>query len=212
VYPSDKKIDMMLSFDAKYSGKVSKYKSDSIVKIKLFDLKISKSISENINSSIIKKFQIIPLEDRVEILIETKTNVNIDISKTVDESSIRVELSEKKELKLKEDNMIDYERYFIVMGILFIIVIVLLYFKKQVENGQISWIKKNSDNLPKDLEIVFQKPVDIKNKIILISFKNKEYLVFVSPNSTILLDDFNISKKDDFEAILKETEKLKKEG
>jgi hypothetical protein len=57
IYPNMDKIDVMLSFDKKYAGKVSRFESDGIIKIKVFDIKVSKSFKEELNHSLIKKIE-----------------------------------------------------------------------------------------------------------------------------------------------------------
>jgi hypothetical protein len=208
IYPNMDKIDIMLSFDEKYAGKVSRFESDGIIKIKVFDIKVSKSFKEELNHSLIKKIELMPYDDRIELLVHKNVDLKLEISKTVDEKSLRVSIVKKIAIKPKQTSSIDYPRYFMVMSILMIIVLLLLYFKNRVENGKIPWLKKDSENLPRDFDVVFQKQVDIKNKVVLLSFKNKEYLVFVSPNSTTLLDSFENSKQEDFDKLLKVRQNL----
>ena len=52
--------------------------------------------------------------------------------------------------------------------------------------------KKNYTNLQKntDIKIITQKQVDIKNKITLLSYKDREYLILTSENGGFLIDKF----------------------
>ncbi len=68
------------------------------------------------------------------------------------------------------------------------IVAFLLWLKKYL-------IKKNFNDIQKsdDIKIIIQKPLDTKNKITLISFKNKEYLLLVG-DSGYKIDEFEKEK------------------
>ena len=71
------------------------------------------------------------------------------------------------------------------------IVAFLLWLKKYL-------IKKNFTNLQKsdDIKVITQKPLDTKNKITLISYKDKEYLLLVGEGSC-KIDEFEKEKVED---------------
>jgi len=62
-------------------------------------------------------------------------------------------------------------------------------------------LKKNYASLQKneDIKIITQKQVDIKNKITLLSYKDREYLILTSENGGFLIDKF-----ESFDKTLKE--------
>jgi len=74
------------------------------------------------------------------------------------------------------------------------IVLFLLWLKRYL-------LKKNYANLQKSVEIkvITQKQLDAKNKITLISYKDKEYLIVTSENGGFLID-----KYENFDKILKD--------
>ena len=74
---------------------------------------------------------------------------------------------------------------------LFVIVIFLYLVKKYIEKKNLLFTNQKND-----IKILSQKFIDTKNKITLIKYKDKEYLLYIGENS------FLIDKFDNFETIL----------
>jgi len=85
------------------------------------------------------------------------------------------------------DYSLAYLKMLLALGV---IVAFLLWLKKYL-------IKKNFSDIQKsdDIKIITQKPLDTKNKITLISFKNKEYLLLVGDSSGYKIDEFEKEKQ-----------------
>ena len=85
------------------------------------------------------------------------------------------------------DYSLAYLKMLLALGV---IVVFLLWLKKYL-------IKKNFSDIQKsdDIKIITQKPLDTKNKITLISFKNKEYLLLVGDSSGYKIDEFEKEKQ-----------------
>ena len=102
------------------------------------------------------------------------------------------------------------KRYAIVLGILFAAVLLLFIIKKRVEKGRKpgSWLFKNNPHNLDEFTILFQKPLDSNNKIVLMEFGNRQYLVIVG-STNLLLDTFTDKEsigEAGFESILKENQ------
>ncbi len=80
--------------------------------------------------------------------------------------------------------------YLKMLAALGAIVAFLLWIKKYILSKNFSDIQKSDD-----IKIITQKPLDTKNKITLISFKNKEYLLLVGDSSGYKIDEFEKEKK-----------------
>lgn len=84
--------------------------------------------------------------------------------------------------------------YLKMIGVLAGIILLLLYVKKFLEKKNI--LNQNSN----DLVIKSQKMIDTKNRVALLGYKDKEYLVLLGDNN-LLLDSF-----DSFDTKLKEAQ------
>ena len=85
------------------------------------------------------------------------------------------------------DYSLSYLKMLLALGA---IVGFLLWLKKYILSKNFSDIQKSDD-----IKIITQKPLDTKNKITLISFKNKEYLLLVGDSSGYKIDEFEKEKK-----------------
>ncbi|MBN7288216.1 MULTISPECIES: excinuclease ABC subunit A [Campylobacter] len=115
-------------------------------------------------------------------------------------------------------------RYFIVLGVLLALLIFLFIFKKimvsksefsgfaNTKNSEpnstksINWLLKNQNN---DVNVIYEKPLDRVNKLMLLSYENRRYLVLVG-SSNVMLDSFGeekIQNEQDFTAFFEENKK-----
>ncbi|WP_169783848.1 excinuclease ABC subunit A [Campylobacter curvus] len=115
-------------------------------------------------------------------------------------------------------------RYFIVLGVLLALLIFLFVFKKimvsksefsgfaNAKNSEpnstksINWLLKNQNN---DVNVIYEKPLDRVNKLMLLSYENRRYLVLVG-SSNVMLDSFGeekIQNEQDFTAFFEENKK-----
>ncbi|MFC2492499.1 MAG: excinuclease ABC subunit A, partial [Campylobacter curvus] len=115
-------------------------------------------------------------------------------------------------------------RYFIVLGVLLALLIFLFIFKKimvsksefsgfaNAKNSEsnstksINWLLKNQNN---DVNVIYEKPLDRVNKLMLLSYENRRYLVLVG-SSNVMLDSFGedkIQNEQDFTAFFEENKK-----
>ena len=86
--------------------------------------------------------------------------------------------------------------YIKMLVVLAIIIAFLLFMKKIVEKKNITGLISN------DIQIKSTKMIDTKNRISVISYKDKEYLVLLGDNN-LLLDSFDSFDKDLKEVIEK---------
>lgn len=115
-------------------------------------------------------------------------------------------------------------RYFIVLGVLLALLIFLFIFKKVMvsksefsgfanakssepnSTKSINWLLKNQNN---DVNVIYEKPLDRMNKLMLLSYENRRYLVLVG-SSNVMLDSFGedkIQNEQDFTAFFEENKK-----
>ena len=208
-FEQKKKLDILFSLDARFAGKVVKSGEN---KFFISNIVSNKEYKKSFNNYFIKNIIINPSKDGVEIFLNTNKKYKTSVALTPDGYGVRFRITnilnktvQKPQISYAPDSSIDFVSYFIAVAILIILAIILWIFKKKIKT-----------KLPakSNLDIVFQRPLDAKNKIALIEFNKRKYLVIVG-NSNILLDIFdenmvNIQTQNEFEEHLQKDEIKKK--
>jgi hypothetical protein len=136
--------------------------------------------------------------------------------KTVQNSSNANKTPLKSVINSNNEELID-SRYISVIAVLFIFLLFMLWLKyrlkKRMNNpvkNKKSWLfNPNSGAKETDVSILYKKPIDQSNSVILLEFREKQYLI-VSGNSNVLLEKFgdnDIESNSDFEKAFEENRK-----
>jgi len=203
------KLDILFSLDGIFTGKVVK---DSKDKFFISNIISNKEYKKSFNNYFVKNITINPLKNGVLIFVDANKKYKTSVSLTPDGYGVRFRITkltkkivQKPQIVYAQDSGIDYMSYFIAVSILIILAVILWIFKKKI---------KTKLPLKGNLDIVFQKPLDTKNKIALIEFNKRKYLIVIG-NSNILLDIFdenmiNIKTQNEFEEYLQKDDINKK--
>lgn len=224
VYERNDRIDLMLSFDAPYEGQIFQQKGKNIISITLNDLIYDSLVEKSINSPILQDLIIDASENSTIVTFKSKNSMAVYASKTKDGFGLRIRvkpmappISVAKPPSKSEDvlssTIID-ARYLSVIGVMILLLVVLYWIKWKIKKIRISpkktkktksWLFKND---PGDIQIISQKMLDNQNKIALVTYKNRQYLILTG-STNIMLDKFGedgISIQDDneFQAIFEQ--------
>ncbi len=234
-YNRSDRVDLMLSFDTPYSGKIFLKQNHNNFAITLTNVDFDKTVTKNLNSNIVQQIQIVPDKNNIKIIINSQKNIGIIASKTTDGFGLRIRatplvqkqsnktniqkqsiLSQKQfSNNLQTDQTIyGNTRYYLVLIILLFLVLVLFFVKKKVaKQSSGNWLFKSNSG-ENHIKIVYRKPIDTKNSAVVLEYQNRRYLV-ITGSSNQLLDKFtsegNIQddNEEDFEQIFaKNREKL----
>ncbi len=218
IYEKEDAVDIMLSFDSPYEGKIIQKKEAENRIFILENTTIEEKTTTKINSTIVQKLQLIPYKNTLFIELSGVDDFTVDASKTVDNYGLRLRITPQSTLAdiaplkaptfetKKEDSISSaYLKVLLVMGLL----IGFLYlFKKWLQQREIgtqnSWLfdKKNPQKKDSTITIKQQRAIDMKNRLALISYHDKEYLLLLG-SSNLLLDTFEAqSNTDDFDTLL----------
>lgn len=87
---------------------------------------------------------------------------------------------------LTSSNNVESWRYALVIAILLILLIALFVIKKRTQNNKnpIAYFKKPQITITQSINI------DLKNKIVVLHYKNVEYMLFVGQNGAFFIDKF----------------------
>lgn len=217
IYDRNDRVDLMLSFDSAYNGKISQKKEKDLTLLTFTDLKYSKEELKDLNSQLVNKVSISSKSNNTYIILQNKQDISLNISSINDKFGVRIRALEKgKDNTLVEQNIInsnaneelmpkpkstslegyDYTNYILVMLVLMALLIVLWWIKRTMSF-------RNS-GVSRDFRIVFQRFLDKNNQLIVFEYANKRYTMIMG-NSNIVLDNIEIP---DYEPI--KTEQIEK--
>ncbi len=267
IYERSDRVDIMLSFDAPYSGTILQERKDGAITLLFKDLQNDQSIEKSVNSNILQELLFEPKGQNLALVIKSAAEVSVSASKTTDGFGLRVRVTpqaainspattaissqETKENITEASNlsgeqngsnlsasaqspglnlapqsgdvnfmtqgmsdMIDF-RYYSVLGVLALLLLALLFVKTKLKNKQNAFKTKQKNDwfekVKKDeeVEIIYEKPLDGVNKVVLFQHFDRRYLVLTGA-SNVLLDKFGEEKmtsEQDFQSFFEENQK-----
>ena len=204
IYKQDDIIDLMLTFNEPYLGKISKKDDGKSTILMLQNLKLDESITEKVESNIIQEIKIVPFKNQTFIKVASKKPYNIQASKTVDNYGLRIRVKPATLQTLQTNKLITKQEsdisgsFFKVIIVLSLLLGVLYLLKKWLMNkNQLSgsWLFHKDPNKKQDIKVIHQKALDSKNRVALLEYNGIDYLVILG-NNNIILDKFKSDKKD----------------
>ena len=196
------RVDIFLALDDKFNGRIINI---GLNKFLLTNINSINSFNKKFKNFFIKEIKILPYKNSVLLLLESNFSYLPSAAISPDKYVIRFRIKSKQNI-IKNNKFLDFNlsplQIFIIVYIIVIVLIFLYVFNRYIQ-------KK------KEVEIVFRKPIDKKNYLVLIRFKRKYYLVIIG-NSIFLLDIFEDNllggvNKDELYQIIKERRKLNKD-
>jgi len=172
IYDRSDRVDVMITFDTPYDGKIRQSVSDSKITIKLQNAFIESSKFKQVSSKFLNSLTITPMANYTQIVVSLPHSVHLRASKTSDAYGLRLRFSNKaKNIKSttahsvqknipfslptkKSDNI--EKSYYIVSVILVVGILILLFIKKRVSlvktnnNQKNSWLFKENNTASKE--------------------------------------------------------------
>ncbi len=200
VYEKNNRVDILLSFDSPYNGKILQEKDGNNVRLLLSDLYTNKEINSSINSFILQDLSI--LYDDFITLIDLKSDAPIDVfaAKTKDGFGLKIGvlLSDlhvnKTQLQEQNNtNNFDFVKFFMFLCIFALI-------------GVILYILRSKKSKFKEPNLLCEKSLSERSKVVLFEFNSYQYLVLVSRGIKVLDkfdkgDSVKITSDDEFQKI-----------
>ena len=155
IYDRTDRVDVMLTFDTPYEGRIAKSRFNSKIVLKLYDAKIESTKIKHISSRFLKTLTISPMADYTQIVASIPTeDVILKASRTADAYGLRLRFVKKSALSTaskikqqaaqstqqtkafpnlptKQSNDISTS-YYIVVTLLLIGVVVMLLLKRKI--------------------------------------------------------------------------------
>ncbi len=225
VYERSNRVDVMLTFDTPFDGKLSQMKQDNKIILKLQGASIEAPKIKNVNTSYLHKMTLTPINSHTEVILQTASDVNMNASKTSDSYGLRLRFfkgepvtkastaqnapapSATPSLPTKKSNDLN-NSYYIVIAILLFGILIMLWLKKKMgvpaAKGKQPWLFKGGVK-KEGISVRFQKPLDPKNRVAMLDYEGQSYLVLLG-NSNVLLDKYcdekPVTTQSEFEKVL----------
>ncbi|SFV75011.1 hypothetical protein MNB_SM-3-908 [hydrothermal vent metagenome] len=205
IYNRTDRVDMMITFDMPYDGKIIQSVQDSKIIIKLEDAEIESSKIKKLSSDLVTYLSITPMEHYTQIVAFVPHKVDFIASKTIDGYGLRLRFKQKSsplthknpaEEKLNNLNKIEQNinslptkkesatlstSYYIVVSILIVGIVILFVLKNKI-NSQTSkknsWLSSNNTSAKKSVN-------DFSKNDISIRFQKD-----INPSNSIIMIDF----------------------
>lgn len=236
-------VDILLDFDEAFNGKIRQQNANGATFLFFDNLSVNDASSNDINSTILENISIANIDKSLKFHIKSQNKLKISVAKSEDSLNMRVRISNAaldfSAINTQKSNDLDsrYISVIVVLGVLCVILLIIkrmimlkqkkLNAKKALENLIESKVEKKpvndennkanfdlfSPNNANDVKVLFEKHLDEQNKLMLLNYENRKYLVLVG-SSNVMLDRFGedqISNQNDFDAFFEENkQKLNK--
>ena len=222
IYDRTDRVDVMITFDTPYDGKIRQSTTPSKIIIKLENASIESAKIKKLSSKFLNSLNIVPLSGQTQIIALVPPSVKLRASKTSDSYGLRLRFTDSaanktnttastqraassptSSLPTKQTGDMT-QNYYIVIAILLIGIVILFVLKNKMntvgkpkESKSNSWLfKVAQDATPvkgDGVTIRFQKNINDQNSVVMLDFSDQSYLVLMGANN-ILLDRFTDNK------------------
>lgn len=203
-YDKPDRVDIMLTFDAPWPGKISKTKESGNEMLLLKNVIFPrKKLLRQSASDFLQSIGITPLQNATMITLKSDMPVKINASKTLDKTGLRIRIEPlaalsreavhpipAPALSSQKSESFDFSFAFAKVILVMALLILALWFLKKwiVKKSGASWLFGENASTG-NIKILAQKPIDMRNRILLIGYEEKKYLVLTG-DSNLLLDSF----------------------
>ena len=200
VKESPQRVDLILNFDVPFNGRITQKRTKDTIILLLHDVTILAPWQRKLNSKIAYQIDVKPVAKGSAIAIYTTTNPKLHARKLKDGFGLQISLVTPTHADTTQNKKnIAPWLLWIGAGILGLILFAIIYrFIPMIPKKKKRIVVINDNEA--DFQILFEKPLDEKNKIALISFKGIDYLVIIG-TSNVLLGKFQkgeIQSEEDF--------------
>ena len=214
IYERTDRVDIFFILDKPFNSKIYKKYIDGKINIEIENVFIDTKMQKTIDSPYISEVNLIPLKNKLQVLLNINKNAIVKISKTKSGYGIRLRIYKPSTTKLSNNNeqrlsaLISKQtspintKYIIIMSLLFIFTLIIYILLKKKTSNKVSIFTNNA--LKNKVNILFEKNIGGSNKVVLIEYLNYVYLAILG-NNNVLLDKYSNNSSfsnEDFESIM----------
>ncbi|GHS89230.1 membrane protein [Campylobacterota bacterium] len=201
-------LELTISLDSPFNGKISEKREDSQISLVIDGLTSSSPYMFAPKSDLVSALRIAPREKEQTIVrIQPKTAILVEARAIGDGKTVLIRLNADGNSTAIIPPQDPFENSYI-LAVIFVSSIALLWILLRLMRssaGGGSWLMGKKTGA---ISIIWQKPIDTKNRFVFAKFRDKEYLLVIGQNN-ILIDTLGGEKRDapidtdSFEAMLK---------
>jgi len=202
VKESSQRVDLVLNFDVPFEGIIAQKRAKDKIVLLLKNVKILAPWQRKLHSKMAYQIDVHPVKEGTAIAIYTTANPRLHALKSKDGFSLKISLLPQKAAGTPQSGAgwKMPEWIYWAAGILGLLLAFFLFFRITPSRPKKTKRIVVANDSGADFRILFEKPLDEKNKIALISFKGVDYLVIIG-TSNVLLGKFKegeIQSEEDF--------------
>ena len=210
VKESKTKVDLILNFDVPFDGKIAQKKEGDKIILYLKGVKILAPWQRKLDNPALYQIDVEPARNGSKVILYTAKKVRISALRSKDGFSLVISVkSPTATAHTPQKSRIEIKKY-LIWALYLLAGLLLLWLLLKLLKGasKPAKTKRIVVENPKaaQFEIKFEKPLDERNKIALISFKGIDYLVLIG-SSNILLGKYKegeIMSEEDFHKAIDE--------
>ena len=188
VQESKDRVDLILNFDIPFDGKLIQKREKEKIILYLPDVKILAPWQKKLTTPFVYQIEVLPAKGGSNVVIYTTKRVKIFAAKSKDGFSLRIGIKYPTPSTKRQNrsNILHYWKWIVAAFItllLFLLLLKLLFGRSKPEKTKTIHVQNPKTS---EFEIKFEKPLDERNKIALISFKGVDYLVLIGTTNLLL--------------------------
>ncbi len=211
------RVELLLNFDTPYQYPIVKKRAKDRIDIVLKKVKLLAKWQKKLSSPVVYQIEATPLKNATKISFYTTDNPLFFAARSKDGLSLKLTLKPANAAQKENQNTginIDWKRVAYWMGIAAAILIVLYLLLRLLSSNSKVRLSKRIVVQPQeqgDFQILFEKPLDERNKIALISHKGINYLVIIGSTNVLLgkYKEGEIETHEDFERAIENQDIVK---
>jgi uncharacterized integral membrane protein len=195
----DDAVEITLSFNEPFSGKIINKQVGDRLMITLDTAFIDAPRLYSPKSDLLSSIRVNPDKNATQIIIARKTALEAVVQPQNNNRSIRIRLAQSDQSGVAAS---DLTNSYIYAALFVCFMLLLLLTVKILKNRQnASWLmgKNRIDNI----QVIQQKAIDGKNKVVQISLRGVSYLLLIGPSSFFIDRIDDTSAEGDFNELLK---------
>jgi len=188
VQESKNRVDLILNFDIPFDGKIVQKKEKEKIILYLPDVKILAPWQKKLNTPFVYQIEVLPAKGGSNVLIYTTKKVKIFAARSKDGFSLKIGIKNPTPTASAKSSFNVGVNWKWIAIALVTLLIILLLLKLLFGRSKPTKTKTIHIQNPKtsEFQIKFEKPLDERNKIALISFKGIDYLVLIGTTNVLL--------------------------
>ena len=205
VQESEDRVDLILNFDIPFDGKIVQKKEKEKIILYLPDVKILAPWQKKLSTSFVYQIEVLPAKGGSNVLVYTTKKVKIFAARSKDGFSLKIEIKPlTPTASTKSSFNLEADWKWIALSL----AVVIIFFLLKLLFGRSKPTKTKTIHIenPKtsQFQIKFEKSLDERNKIALISFKGVDYLVLIGTTNLLLgkYKEGEISSIEEFESAI----------